>query len=94
MSILVNNVTYTDASSIANKFNEFFTNIATEICDSIHPADLPPNYFDPDPASPVFDFDSAVVSELEISEAIDQLQIKKNLDCNGLSTLILSKMHR
>jgi hypothetical protein len=65
--------------------------IASEIAEKIHPADLPDNYFDPDPDHPVFDFTSSPVSCSEISDSINQLQIKKTLDVNGMSTHILSK---
>jgi Reverse transcriptase (RNA-dependent DNA polymerase)/Endonuclease/Exonuclease/phosphatase family len=91
MSIIIDNISYSDPYVIATKFNEFFTNIAATISSTIHPAELPPNFFDPDPNCPFFDFDATPVSQSEISEAISQLQVKKTLDCNGLSTLILSK---
>jgi hypothetical protein len=77
MSIVIDNISYSDPLIIANKFNEFFTSIAADISSTIHPAELPLNFFDPDPNCPFFDFDVTPVSQSEILEAINQLQIKK-----------------
>jgi hypothetical protein len=90
-SVVVDNVTFSDPALIANKFNEFFTGIAEKIASEIHPAELPPDFFNPAPAQPEFDFMSTPVTCSEISESIDMLQRKKTLDFNGLSTIILSK---
>jgi Reverse transcriptase (RNA-dependent DNA polymerase) len=90
--LLVNNVSITDPSKIANEFNNYFANVASSISDNIHPAELPDNYFDPDPDHPVFDFSTTPVTHSEISDSIKQLQIKKTLDCNGLSTNFISKI--
>ena len=38
-SLSVNNLTYTDPLTIANMFNEFFTNVAKNVAESIHPTD-------------------------------------------------------
>jgi hypothetical protein len=90
-TILINNLPVNDPITIANEFNNYFVGIASEIAEKIHPADLPDNYFDPDPDHPVFDFTSSPVSCSEISDSINQLKIKKRLDVNGMSTHILSK---
>jgi Reverse transcriptase (RNA-dependent DNA polymerase) len=90
-SVIVDNTTFSDPKQIANKFNEYFTGIAEKISSEIHPATLPPEFFNPAPEQPEFDFMSTPVSCSEISECIDQLQRKKTLDFNGLSTIILAK---
>jgi hypothetical protein len=90
-TILINNLPVSDPTTIANEFNQYFVGVASEIAEQIHPADLPENYFDPDPDQPIFDFSSSPVSCSEISDTINQLQVKKTLDVNGMSTHLLSK---
>jgi hypothetical protein len=90
-TILINNLPVSDPILIADEFIKYFVGVASEIAEQIHVADLPDDYFDPEPDHPIFDFSSSPVSCSEISDAINQLQIKKTLDVNGMSTHILSK---
>jgi hypothetical protein len=87
-TILINNLPVNDPVLIANEFNNYFVGVASEIAEQIHQADLPADYFDPDPDHPTFDFTSSPVSCSEISDAIGQLQVKKTMDVNGMSTQI------
>jgi hypothetical protein len=80
-TILVNNLPVSDPNVIATEFNNYFVGVAAEIAEQIHPADLPNNYFDPAPDQPIFDFSSGPVTCSEISDAINQLQVKKNSGC-------------
>jgi hypothetical protein len=90
-TLLINNLPISDPAIIANEFNKYFVGVASEIAEQIHRADLKDNYFDPAPDHPIFYFETSPVSCSEISDAIGQLQVKKTLDVNGMSTHILSK---
>jgi hypothetical protein len=90
-SILADNVSFSDPKMIAEKFNEFFTGVAQKIADKIPPASMPDNFFNTPPNQPIFDFESTPVTSSEIVDVIKELKVKKTLDCNGLSTLLLSK---
>jgi Reverse transcriptase (RNA-dependent DNA polymerase) len=90
-SIISDNVSFSDPKLIAEKFNEFFTGVAQKIADEIPPASMPENFFNTPPNHPIFDFGSTPVTNSEIVDVIKELKVKKTLDCNWLSTLILSK---
>jgi hypothetical protein len=91
-SLLINNVSINDPLEIANEFNKYFANIASAISENVHPAEMPDSFFDPAPDQPTFEFSSTPVTHAEIIESISKLQIKNTLDCNGLSTCLLSKI--
>ena len=91
-SLLINGEIESDPLRVANKFNEFFTNIATSIVSEIIPTDHPPddNPRSPDPVS-LFSFSNNPVTLTEISDAIQSLEPKKTLDHNGFSVSFISK---
>jgi hypothetical protein len=90
-SILADSVSFSYPKMIAEKFNEFFTGVAQKIADEIPPASMPDNFFNTPPNQPIFDYESAPVTSSEIVDVIKELKVQKTLDCNGLSTLLLSK---
>jgi hypothetical protein len=83
--ILVNNSTINDPLLMANKFNEFFTSVASGIAEDIVPTDRPPDRLDLDPGAPIFSFQREPVTSDEIIDCFDKLQKKKTPDANGLS---------
>ena len=95
-ALLINNSLITDPISIANHFNNYFTNIANKIAEEIHPFPLPPTpapIHDPDPDLPKFDFSSQPISEDEISNCIKSLEDKRTPDMSGISTSLLKKVY-
>ena len=93
-SIIHNNSLITDPTSIANSFNEFFTNIALKIAEQIHPsAQVPEDIIQNlNPDSPSFNMSEVPVSDAEILEAIKKLEDKKTPDMSGLSSHLLKKI--
>ena len=80
-----------DPKLIAEKFNEFFANIANKIVDSINPSNLPPC---PNPSSSdsLFSLSDSPVTSAEIYECAKNLNDKKTQDSNGLSSNFIIKI--
>jgi hypothetical protein len=94
LSLYVNNSLVTDPLTIANSFNSYFTNIASEIANDIHPSDsppLPPSH-PAHPDIPIFNMADSPVTEDEILSCIKLLQDKRTSDMTGLSTHLLKKI--
>jgi hypothetical protein len=81
----------TDSKIMANKFNEFFTSIASEIAQTIIPTDRPPDInVPPISEESFFSFSRDPVTLTDVSDAILSLEPKKTQDCNGLSVFFVS----
>ena len=91
-TILVDNVVFSDPHLIANKFNEFFSKVASEIVQKIHPPskDIPPVQISDN--GPNFSFTLNPLTTTEVSDAIAQLKSKHTLDFEGISTTFLKKI--
>jgi hypothetical protein len=88
--ITINNVQYNDPRDIANKFNEFFSNVALKIVSEIPPTDRPP---DPDPEAnnddvSLFSLSNIPVTASEVIETINSFEPKKSTDFDGLSMFL------
>ncbi len=81
----------TDSASIANKFNNFFVNIASEIEKTIPPADQPLQ-LPPSPEPAVFlNMSNPIISQ-DILDVISQLKPKHSLDPSNLSMVMFKKV--
>ncbi|MBM3939040.1 MAG: endonuclease/exonuclease/phosphatase family protein, partial [Sphingomonadales bacterium] len=79
-SIKFNEILLTDKREIANRFNTFYSSIATEIVNSINP---PPPLLDPDPQppdEPTFEFSTNPITSQELIDTFKQLEKKKTSD--------------
>jgi Reverse transcriptase (RNA-dependent DNA polymerase) len=89
--ILSNGNNLTNYKEIANCFNSFFTTIANEISDDIHPTVRPPEYpFNPD--TPLFNITNNPITNFEILTTFTELNSKKSEDYNGLSMYFLKNI--
>jgi hypothetical protein len=89
--IIVDGVVFTDPKIMADKFNIFFTNVASTIAQTIVPTDRPPDVpVQPIPDKSLISFSRDPVTLSEVSDAIGSLEPKKTLDCNGLSVFFIS----
>jgi hypothetical protein len=78
--IIVDGVVFTDPKTIADKFNIFFTNVASTIAQTIVPTDRPPDVpVQPIPDESLFSFSRDPVTLSEVSDAIGSLEPKKNI---------------
>ena len=95
-SLLVDGITVQDPAEIANKFNYFFTNVASNIVNEIPPFEISAEPDpEPDPAdTPIFSFQQDPVTITEVADALLSLEPKKTNDVNGLSVFFLSKFAR
>ncbi len=88
----IDGVLYSNPLQIASHFNEFFTNVANTIVETIHPVD---NEFSPSPPQmdfPSFNFESIPLTHTEVIESIYQLQNKNTLDFEGISSNFIKKI--
>ena len=90
-SIFVNGMKLTDEKDIANGFNNFFTSIAESISDDIHPTVRPPEFV-PQNNTPIFNCANVPITEVEISNVVNDLKGKKSEDMNGISTFFLKNI--
>jgi hypothetical protein len=72
---LVDNLIITDPKEIAQKFNKFFTSVATEIKYTINP--VPPVVNDNVLCRSRFDMSSNPIQQIELINALKGLQDKK-----------------
>ena len=82
-----NNETLTDPLDIANAFNNFFSNIGTEIAESVCPTKLAPADFIPEINTPEMEF--VKVTQGVIVNIVKLLQSKSSMDINGISMKLL-----
>jgi Reverse transcriptase (RNA-dependent DNA polymerase) len=78
---------------MANKFNNFFSNVAQDIISSIPPVNIPydKNLVRHNNGS-LFEFVKDPLTKSEIAEAIDALKSKDTADSNGLSSNFIKKI--
>jgi hypothetical protein len=82
----------TDPKSIANCFNAYFTTIASEIADEIHPTGRPPEWPDNGPDMPIFDLSHNPVTNFELLTTFNELNSKKSEDYSGISMYFLKNV--
>ncbi len=81
-------MTYTDKGQIANKFNNFFSKIGTEISESIGETNHKPEDFIPEiPNLQELEFNE--IHQTLICDIIKSFQSKGSVDADGLSTKLL-----
>jgi len=90
-SLFTNNTLITDPLTIANAFNLYFTTIAEQTADTIHPVTDPEPPLPPPPES-TFEMHHSPVTDLEILSCIKKLENKKTPDMTGISSSILKKV--
>jgi hypothetical protein len=81
--------TVTDPALIAEKFNKFFVNIATEIGKTIPPTDEPLRQPLPEPTT-FLNMSHPIISQ-DIIDVIKQLKPKHSLDPSNLSMVLIKK---
>jgi Reverse transcriptase (RNA-dependent DNA polymerase)/Endonuclease/Exonuclease/phosphatase family len=95
-NIVTEGQSFSDPEIIANKFNVFFTNVASSIVDSMHPSLNNPNlnFFEAmeDANSDPLQFKSNPVTHSEIVEAIQLLNDKLSQDENGISSHFVKRI--
>jgi len=82
--------TVTDPALIAEKFNKFFVNIATEIEKTIPPTDEPLRQPLPEPTT-FLNMSNPIISQ-DIIDVIKQLKPKHSLDPSNLSMVLIKKV--
>ncbi len=94
-TIISNNVVFNDPVLIANQLNLFFTSIAHEIVNNIHPTKQdhsslinPPRIHN----LSTFSFHDNPLTIKEITDAIDNLKPKNSVDLEGISTNFIKKI--
>ena len=87
----INNVTVKDTQTIANKFNEYFTNIGPSLASKINP---PANKSFKDYLinPPISDFNFKCISYKETINVINRLKTKSSSGFDGLSTKLLKEI--
>jgi len=83
--------TVTDSAAIADKFNTFFVNIASEIEKTIPPADQPLQYPTVPEPTAFLNMSNPIISQ-DIIDVINQLKPKHSLDPSNLSMVILKQV--
>ena len=91
-SLNIDGVTVNDPIVLANALNEFFSKVAIQIAEDIHP--VSPQQYDDDAHDdkPLLKFNEDPVTPSEILEALDSLQAKTSQDFNGLSMFLVKKL--
>ncbi len=83
--LLINGEEIANPKLIAESLNNFFINAATEIVNSIPPADPPPEQPPPHEEIPLLSFTDSPVTHSEVLAVISSLQNKFSTDSSGLS---------
>ena len=91
-AIINDGIVYEDPVLLAEKFNEFFSNVAHEISKNVHPTVSNETENQPRANSPIFRFSDYQITEIEIVETIEQLKPKTSLDYNNISTKFLKNI--
>jgi hypothetical protein len=92
--IRINGKVTQNSKEIANFFNKFFTTIADEISNEIHPTDRPPdtvNLVNNDDV-PIFNSSNVPVTNFEILTTFTSLNSKKSEDYTGISMHFLKNV--
>ena len=92
-SIISEGKTIYNPGLIADKFNEFFVNIATKIVEEIHPSTQ--NLSDAHPTAESdlsFKFSEEPLTISEVQESIEQLKNKSTVDSDGLSSIFIKRI--
>jgi bifunctional pyridoxal-dependent enzyme with beta-cystathionase and maltose regulon repressor activities len=84
-NIKVNGMELNDPKTIANCFNEFFTTIAIDISDEIHPTVRPPESPRINNDMPIFELSNNPVTHFELLTVLSELNSKKSEDHSGVS---------
>jgi hypothetical protein len=84
--LMVDNILIDKPTDIANKFNCFFTSIASEISSKINPC---PDNEDGPPTDSEFVMSSIPITHSELSNALNELQNKKSTDLNDISMYLV-----
>jgi Reverse transcriptase (RNA-dependent DNA polymerase) len=95
-ALMINDSLITDPVVIANQFNNFFTNVASDIASKIHPTSPPShNNLTPviDADAPKFDLSSNPITDEEIISCIRSLEDKRTPDMSGISSNIIKKIY-
>jgi hypothetical protein len=83
-----------NSKEIANFFNKFFTTIADEISNDVHPTDRPPDVVNPvnNDNVPLFQSSNIPVTNFEILTTFTALNNKKSEDYTGVSMYFLKNV--
>jgi hypothetical protein len=90
--IKVNGAELNDPKHIADSFNKFFTTIASEISEDIHPTVRPPESPSINDVRTFFDLSINPVSHFELLTVFNELNGKKSEDYSGLSMYFLKNI--
>ena len=85
-----NDVSITAPLDIANAFNDFFSNIGSEISNSVYPTSVTPDTLIPNSNVPEMEFTQ--ITQGVIVNIIKLLQSKSSTDINGISMKLLKKV--
>jgi len=95
-SVLDNGISLTDPKQIAEKFNEFFANVAVDISERINPPS--PAQVDQELNEPnegrLFNMTQIPIQQAEIIDSIKNLNATNSLDPNDISMKVLKKLGR
>ena len=89
--IVSDGITYHDPGAIANNFNSFFASVAKNIVNSINPPSPPLYEQTTTNHVHIFKFSDTPVMEVEVREAVAQINGKKSLDHNKISSSFIKK---
>jgi len=81
-----------DPKLMADKFNTFFANIATDIVNSIHPSDSNLDFSPPPEQNSTFNFADNPLTRSEILDSISLLKNKDTKDDNGISSSLIKHL--
>ena len=87
--IQMNGTTYTNNLDISNKFNEYFTSIATNIASQINPSPLDPCDFIPDNN---FNFRLFTINPVILIDIVGKMENKKSKDMFDISNSLLKQI--
>ena len=93
-NLICDGLSVSDPLIMANNLNEFFINVASNIVQTINPADVIPS-LNPNSLSnsnPSLCFSANPITTSDIMNAIDQLKDKNTCDDNGISSSFIKKI--
>jgi hypothetical protein len=88
---IIDGVSFSDPSEMANKLNTFFACMPTKIVSEILPTEEL-HVDEPPPDGPSLDFSETPLTDQEILDAVSQLLPKTSLDFNNMSMSFLKKI--
>jgi hypothetical protein len=83
-----NGNTLTNDFDIATSFNNHFSNVGTEILNSINPTTIDPLSYIPDNPN-LHDFNINIPGPVHVTDVIKSMQCKMSTDCNNISMKLL-----